>query len=187
MPLPDAALDVYRRRITVVRDRASASLVRAWKRLDRYDEDDIPAFTQATATDLAAAKAAAVSLSAAFFAVALRTRPVGVTPQQIDVDPYLRGPFLAVWHALKEGRPYDEAVAAGEAFSQAVGFDYVQHVARRTGDHVAEQSGVEIRWRRAPTSSSCAWCQNLAAGNTWPTAEAADFGHERCDCDVVPT
>lgn len=187
MAVSERGLTVYRRRIGIVRDTASMSLARAWDRLAAYDEDDIAGFTRAVTPQMAAAKASAVALSAAFFALTVRTRPVGVRPEQIDAEPYLRGPFLATWHALAEGRPYDEAVAAGRTFSQAVGFDFVQHVARRTGDHVADASGVGVRWERRPSATSCDWCHDKARGNTWPTAEAADFGHERCDCDVVPT
>lgn len=186
MPVSEAALRAYKRQIAVYRDRTAATLVAAWDRLPAYNEDDIEAFTRSTAAPVAAARTAAVSLSAAFFAVALGTRPVGVNPRDIDVVPDLRGPFRATWHALTTGRPYEDAVTVGRSTSQAVGFDFVQHTARRTGDHVAAASGREVRWQRVPGANSCPWCIDMAAGNTWPTAEAADFGHERCDCDAVP-
>lgn len=186
MPVSDAALVAYKRRIAVYRDRTAAALVLAWDRLPAYNEADLDEFTERTATTIAGAKTAAVGLAAAFFALALGTRPAGVNPRDVDVEPDLRGPFRATWHALSVGRPYEEAVTVGRSTSQAVGFDFVQHTARRTGDYVAQATGREIRWRRAPGPKSCPWCVDIANGNTWPTAEAADFGHERCDCDAVP-
>lgn len=182
----DAALLVYKRRIAVYRDRTAAALVAAWGKLPAYNEEDVEEFTRSTAPALAGAKVAAVGLAGAFFALALGTRPAPIRAQDIDVEPDLRGPFRATWHALSMGRPYEEAVTVGRATSQAVGFDFVQHTARRTGDHVAAATGREVRWARVPGASSCPWCIDLANGNTWPTAEAADFGHERCDCDAVP-
>lgn len=186
MPASDAQIVAYKRRLAVYRDRTAAQMVAAWNRLPAYNEDDVDEFTKLTSPTLAAAKTAAVSLAAAFFALAIGTRPVGINPQAVDVEPDLRGPFRATWHALSMGRPYEEAVTVGRSTSQAVGFDFVQHAARRTGDVVAERSGRTVRWRRAPGANSCPWCVDIASGNTWPTAEAADFGHERCDCDAVP-
>jgi hypothetical protein len=186
MPVSEAALVAYKRRIALYRDRTAAQLVAAWDRLPAYNEEDLDQFTRSTTHALAAAKTAAVSLAAAFFALAIGTRPAGVNPADVEVEPDLRGPFRATWHALSVGRPYEEAVTVGRSTSQAIGFDFVQHTARRTGDVVAERSGREVRWRRAPGPNSCPWCRDLATGNTWPTSEAADFGHERCDCDAVP-
>lgn len=185
MPISPELLARYKRQIAVYRTRTAAILIDAWDALPAYDEDDLEQFTLRTATPLAGAKAAAVGLSAGFFALALGVAPVAVAPTSILIDPDLRGPFRATWHALAVGRPFDDAVRVGRSTAQAVGFDFVQSSARRTGDHVAAASGIELRWRRSPGAKSCAWCRNLSTF-TWPTAESADFGHERDDCDVVP-
>jgi hypothetical protein len=145
----------------------------------------VSTFEEATAVPLAAAKVSAVALSAAVFALDLGIRPVGVIADDIDVTPDTRGPFHAAWHALSVGRPYEEALLVGSSTASAVGYDFVQRTARRTGDHVAERSRQRVTWQRVPGGNACEWCLERAGGD-YPTSEAADYGHERCDCDVIP-
>jgi hypothetical protein len=185
MPVPDEALRRYKRQIGIYRDRTSGLLIAAWDALPSHDEEDVDEFVRRTAPALVGAKRAAVALSAGFFALALRIRPVGVSPDDVDLEPDIQGPFRATWHALAMGRPIAEALTVGRSTAQAVGFDFVQSTARRTGDVVAAASGRTVRWRRVPGAKSCDWCR-LVAGQTYKTAESADFGHERDDCDVVP-
>lgn len=180
-----AAMRRYQRQIGVYRDRTAALLIAAWDDQPGIDRSDIPTFTTATAPALAGGKAAAVSLSAAFFALVLGIRPVGVNPADVMLEPDTEGPFRAAWHALAMGRSYAEAVQVGRSTAQAVGFDFVQSAARRTGDVVAERSDKHVRWARVPGGNACEWCL-LVAGQSYTSAEAADFGHERDDCDVVP-
>lgn len=183
-PSPEA-IRRYKRQIAVYRARTSALLVAAWDALELHDEDNVAEFTERTAAPLAGAKSAAVSLSAAFFALSLGIPPVGVSAADVDIEPDTRGPFRAMWHALAMGRAFEDALLVGRSTSQAVGFDFVQSAARRTGDVVADRSGQTVRWRRVPGAKSCDWCRQVA-GKTYRTAESADFGHERDDCDVVP-
>lgn len=182
MPPSPEALRRYKRQIAVYRDRTSALLVAEWDRLDGHDEADIATYARRTAPGLAGAKSAAVSLSAGFYALATGTRPRAVRADDIDRTPDIAGPFRATWHALSMNRPMAEALTVGRSTAEAVGFDFVQSVARRTGDLVADE---RTRWRRVPGGMSCAWCLDVA-GQSYSSAEAADFGHERCDCDAVP-
>lgn len=185
MTIPAGAMLRYKRQIAVYRNRTSALLVAAWAGLPGIDEADTARFEAQTAVPLAGAKTAAVGLSAAFFSIVLGTRPVGVRPGDVLIDPDIRGPFRAAWHALSMGRSFDEALQVGRSTAQAVGFDFVQSTARLTGDVVAKKSGEKVRWVRVPGGNACAWCQEVA-GQSYHSAESADFGHERDDCDVVP-
>lgn len=185
MPVSDQAMARYKRQIGIYRDRTAGLLIVAWDRLPAIDEENIETFERAVAAPLAGAKTAAVALSAAFFAMALNIRPVGIRARDVPTVADLRSPFTAAWHALTMGRPSDEAVAVGRSTTQAVGFDFVQSTARRTGDVVATASGKTVRWRRVPGPNSCDWCR-LVADRGYRTAESADFGHARDDCDVVP-
>lgn len=186
MPSPsDEAIRRYRRRLTVHRDRTALALIAAWDALQAHNEADVDLYTRRTATAFTAAKSATVALSAGFVAVALGIRPVGVNPDAVDVTPYTRGPFLAHWHALTQGRPFDEALLVGRSTAEAVGFDFVQSVANRTGDHVVKASGRTVKWRRVPDVKACDWCR-LVAGDHYNSAETADFGHARDGCTVVP-
>lgn len=186
MPVSDEALRRYNRQIGIYRAHTAGLLVAAWDGLPGIDETDIAAFATAVGVPLAAAKAAAVALSAAFFALVLGIRPVGIRARDVAVEADLRGPFTAAWHALTMGRPFEEALLVGRSATQAVGFDFVQSTTRRTGDVVAAASGREVRWRRVPGPKSCDWCRKVA-GQTYRTAASADFGHARDDCVVVPT
>lgn len=185
MPVDPALLARYKRQLSNFTDRTGALLVAAWDALPGYDEADIDEFVDRATPALVSGRSAAVALSAAFYAFLLRTDPVAVDAEAIDVSPDLRGPFRATWHALTMGHPYESAVRTGRSTAQAVGFDFVQSTARRTGGVIAEGTGREVRWRRSPGARSCSWCQEMAT-HTWPTAEAADFGHERDGCVVVP-
>lgn len=185
MPASDAQIRRFKQLIARRRDLLGASLVAAWTRLDTYDEADIQRFERMTTPAVRGAKAAAVASSAAFFALMTGSSPIGIRADDIDVEPRLRDPFLAAWHAVGQGRPWDEALVAGASMASAVGFNFVQSAARRTGDLAAERSGTRTRWRRVPGGDSCAWCVTIA-GQTYHSATSADFGHDRCDCDVVP-
>jgi hypothetical protein len=86
---------------------------------------------------------------------------------------------------LSQGRPFDEALEVGRSTAQAVAFDFVQSAARLTGDVVAKKSERTVKWQRVPSPGACEWCVEVA-GQLYNSAESADFGHERCDCDAIP-
>lgn len=185
MPPSKAVIARYKRQISLYRDRASRLLVAAWDELGSWDKDDIEAFALRTAPGLTGAQTAAVALSSAFFAMSLGIRPVAVSAADIEVTANIEGPFHATWHALAMGRAFEEAIGVGRSTASATAFDFVQSSARRTGDVVAERSGRTVRWRRVPGGTSCPWCVDKAQF-TYTSSAAADFGHQRCDCDAVP-
>jgi hypothetical protein len=175
----------HKRLVARYRLRLSAALVAAWDRLDAYDEADVERYERMTRPAVTGAKAVSVASSAAFFALATSTRPSGIRVVDVDTEPRLGDPFYAAWHAVKQDRPWEEALSAGRSMASAVGFNFVQSTVRRTGDLAADKAGWSGRWRRVPGGTSCSWCL-LVAGQTYRSAESADFGHDRCDCDAVP-
>lgn len=181
----EEALALFHARLAAYRGRTSAALVAAWDDLDAYRDEDVDAYIARVSPLLAGAKSATVAASVAFFALSIGIAAPAVSAKDVALDPRTADSFLATWHALKEGRPFDDAVAAGRSQAQAVGFDFVQSTSRRTGDRVAEAAGRRVRWRRVPGGNACAWC-HLVAGQEYATAESADFGHSRCDCVAVP-
>jgi hypothetical protein len=185
MALSETALRRYDRLLGTYRNRTAALVVIAWDRLGSYDESGIAEFTATTAPALQGAKRATVAASTSTFALALGIRPPSISANDVDTEPRIRHPFLAMWHAVNEGRPNDEAIAAGRSQAQAVALDFVQQTSRRTGDVVAESAGVRTRWRRVPNAGACTWCRTIS-GQLYRTAESADFGHDRCYCMVVP-
>lgn len=185
MPSNPEAVNRYRRHLATYRARTSVFLVAAWNQLGTHDRSDIATYEEATAVTVAGVKQATTSLAAAFLTVSLELEPVAVDAALIDVTLHSEGPFHAMWHALAEGRTAADALRVGRSTASATGYDFVQRVARRTGDHVAEASGIDLRWRRAPGPNACNWCR-LVARDDYRSAEAADFGHERDDCIVIP-
>lgn len=187
MALSDEALRRYRRQVDARRRRTAAALAALWDRYENYDSADRDDYVTQATPILLGAKASTVATSAAMFALALNLRrPPAVRARDVDVEPNPDYPFLAFWHALNEGRPREEALAAGRSQAEATGADFVQRTARRTGDAAAKASGRRVRFERRPESGACDWCID-AADQTYRTAESADFGHDRCFCDVVPT
>lgn len=185
MPPSSNQIRRHKRLLAARRNALSSALVTAWDRLGSYEEADIERYARTTAPAVRGAKVSTVAASAAFFALVTSRPPVGIRPDEVPVEPRIRDPFLATWHAINEDRPWEEAVAAGRSMASAVGFDFVQSTARRTGDVAAEKSDWSGRWERVPGADSCEWC-HLVAGQTYVSAESADFGHDRCDCDAVP-
>lgn len=185
MPLSEAALRRYDRLLGTYRNRTAVALAAIWDQLGSYGEQDIDTFASIAAPVLAGAKRSAVASSTALFSLALDIRAPAIRADDIASTPRIDHPFLAMWHAVKEGRPNDEAIAAGRSQARAVGEDFVQQTARRTGDAVAEFVDYRVRWRRVPNASACNWCKTIA-GQLYATAESADFGHDRCFCMVIP-
>lgn len=185
MPLSDVALRRYDRLLTNYRTRTAFALAAAWDQLESYGEDDIAVFASTVAPVLAGAKRTAVATSTAVFALSLGIRPPSLSADAVDVQPRIDHPFLALWHAVSEGRPNDEALAAGRSQAEAVAQDFVQQTSRRTGDAVANLVDYRVQWRRVPNAGACSWCRTVA-GQLYRTAESADFGHDRCFCMVIP-
>lgn len=185
MPLSDTAVRRYDRLLGQYRNRTALRLALTWDSLDSYDDEAVERFALAAAPVLAGAKRTAVASSSAMFALAFGIRPPTLSPDAVDVLPRIDHPFLAMWHAVSEGRDNVEALAAGRSQAEAVAQDFVQQTARRTGDVVAQAAGIETRWRRVPNAGACPWCRTIS-GQLYRTAESADFGHDRCFCMVVP-
>ncbi len=187
MPLSDEAVIEaflrFERQIDSLRTSASTLVVRHWDVLESFDEADLAAFVKAATPDLTAVKAASANVSSAFYSTMLE-----VAPRALDLEaiatPAPDGPFLALWHALNEGRPYEQAVAAGRSRVESLAFDTVQSTSRRVGDQLGEDALV-IGWHRVVSVGACPWCQTIA-GQLYHTAESADFGHDRCDCTAIP-
>lgn len=186
MPRPPDPL-VARYKLLIARhgDRTAAGCVAAWDRLDRYDDDAIVRYEAQTKPLIHGAKVAAVAASVALFARAHRIAPPSVTAADVDVEARVRDPFFAMRHAVAEGRPISEAIAAGRSVADAVAHNFVTSASRRAADHAAAVADISTRWERVPGNDACDFCTTVA-GQTYTSAESADFGHDRCNCVVVP-
>jgi hypothetical protein len=182
--LADAAFTRYRGHLAYAKARTAAAVAVVWDRLGSWRDEDVARFEQAAAPVFEAGKQTAVALTAAFVAVVLEVPPPAVPAAAVVVPVDLREPFTAAWHALSMDRPWPEALAAGRSVAAAVGGDFVQSTARRTGDVVARTANRQVRWRRVTDANPCDWCRSAA--KVYRSAESADIGHSRCGCDVFP-
>lgn len=180
-----ALLARYRRLIAGRRTVAARALAAAWAALDSYDEADVDAYIAKVTPLIFAAKRSTVAATTAYYAAALGEAPAAVSSASVATTIDLRAPFTAMWHALAEGRPYEEALSAGRSVAEATGEEFVQSTARRTGDAVSAARRQPIRHRRVAEPGACPWCVSRNGG-VYYTAESADYGHDRCRCDVVP-
>lgn len=173
----------FQARLELIHTRAGQLTAVEWDRLGSWDEVDIERFARRVDPVFTAARQATVNASAGYYSLATETAPVLVPDVAIAVQANLRAPFTAYWHGLAEGRPWDEALAAGRSRATSTAVDYVASTSRRTASFVAGD-GI-VGWRRVLTANSCAWCATVST-QRYRSAESADFGHDHCDCIVAP-
>lgn len=171
----------FRSRIDAISAQTSNVVVGAWQSLPDYEEARVREFARRVQPVTVGSKAAAVALGVAFYTTLATARPIPVSPRQIPLDYDPRAAFVAYWNALGNGRPWVEAVQAGENRAASTADGLIVSSSRLTGDHVLPKS----QWTRAAAGNACDFCQEAANG-TYNSAEAADFGHERCSCTAIP-
>ena len=184
MPLSEAAAaavtERFQARLATIANRASTVSLRAWEQLGAWDRVDIDRFAAATADAFKAAQAAAVNTSAGYYAL-LADRPV--TVPAATTTAVVEAPFTAYWHALTEGAEWAEALATGGTRAESIASDLIVGTSREVANLTAA-TGV-VGWRRVLTGSSCKFCSTVA-GQRYRSNESATFGHDHCDCIVVP-
>ena len=105
----------YKSRQGLVIDRTAALVEAEWSALGSWNRADIERFVTITQPHISAAKKAAIVLAVAFYSTILQRRPPAVSIAAVDATFDAEPAFTAVWHALGSGRPFDEAVTAGQS------------------------------------------------------------------------
>lgn len=189
-PLPDRLLVPLTRRFRVslarIDAQATPQLVALWNKLPAYDEASVAEFERRARPLFAATKTAAFSQSVGYYALTAGLRPPSLRPRDVAIEPDTRGPFIQTWAALKNGDSYEGAVAAGLSRAEALVTNFISSTSRQTGDAVYREFDVRPEWLREPEPDACDWCAEMAQ-NTYASAEACDFGHDRCSCIAVPS
>ena len=174
-----------------VRRQTAAAVARAWTSLPGYDRADVPQFLAAAVLIVAAGQRRSVALTNAFLA-----RAVGRAPLPLDVsaltgaavragtppdDVYTR-PFVTTWTALKDGAPWEDAVAAGEHRATSAAAMDVQLSMRQTLVVAGEQDPRILGYQRVPDAGACEFCR-LVAGQRYRTDQLMPI-HNHCGCGV---
>lgn len=191
----NVALAVRHRDALIATRRATSRRVRLlWDNLDTYDRADVPRFTAAASTVVAAGQQRAVSLTAAYLARVSGSPVRGLDTSTLigaavrnGVDPadvYAR-PFVQLWTALGNGTPYSDAVAAAGARVEGTAATDVSLSMRASADAAsAEFEQRVIGWERVLDPDACAFCA-AASTRRYRTANLEAL-HNNCQCGIAP-
>lgn len=91
-------------------------------------------------------------------------------------------PYFRLWKDLGSEVRYAEAVDNAASVAFQLGVEAVQSTARNT---FGKRNAGVTRWKRVLTGESCIWC-SVVSTQTYRSQESATFGHDNCDCTVVP-
>lgn len=176
-----ALVDRYVGRLDRIRDRTAAALLGIFDRLPRYTYDDGDVFHAAGTPVVTAAAASAVAVTGGFLTATGQS--VTATPDRIAANlvAHLYDPFDVIGNRLASGTPWVEAVEQGRTTVEDLATD-ASHGAARAA--MADQAP-PARYVRRLSGPTCEWCMKFS-GVEFDDPSAADFGHLRCDCIVVP-
>lgn len=164
--------------------QAAAVMLEAWSGLGHWNRADYERLLLLVGPILAGAVKATSDLSAGYYtAITGIDVTVDTAPLLARLPAQLLQPFTGLWHGLTEV-PFDQAFKTGTSTAEATGKDIVHQAARDSAAHIDHQIP-NRRYRRMLTGMSCSWCQFYST-RIYKTASSATFGHERCDCLIVP-
>lgn len=178
---PVRVADAYVSTLARISGRSSTALLKIWDGLGSWTETDSDLFHTAARPIVEAAANATIKATEAY-AATLGADPGPVSPLIVpDALARMYDPFDRLGSLLANGRTWDDAVAGGRKAAGSLGTDTVYRTSRQA---IAEK--VEAtEWQRRVSAGSCDWCMKLSQV-TFPTAEAAAFGHTKCDCQPLP-
>lgn len=176
--MADNYADLLRR----LADAGIEALLELWDGLGQYTLASSTTFHDAAQPVLTAIAQAAVDAS---IGVGEAIGATGAPSELIVADAAARAfePFDRIGSALNRTIDYSDAVAQGRQVVQAIAHDAVFASGRQA---IAEIAFDDFPvWQRRVTGRSCEWCLSKASIE-FPTAAAATFGHDNCDCTVFP-
>lgn len=175
-----AATIRYQDTLRILRTGLTVLLVNEWRKLGSYDRDRVPEWETRIDPAVTTFAGRTAAVTAAYMSIITDTPVRGVTPPPVLADPEI--PFLRTWRGLNQGKPWEEAVAAGESAVAEYSTEVVQY---STADAAEQTSQGTVGWRRVLVGVSCEWCA-LVSTQRYTSRQSATFGHANCDCEVVP-
>lgn len=172
----------YQRQLAALAARAETALTNIWDGLGSWDDPDVDRFIEQATPTVAGAQRSSTALTVGYLALLLGA---ALAVQKTLELPDLRDPFIGYWTALSRGEPWEQAITTGRTRAGTLGLDGVQTAARTTSDEIDQREDRIVGWERVLSGLSCEFCATVAT-QRYRTAESASFGHQRCDCTVVP-
>lgn len=172
-----------------LREIVARAVGNTWQALGSYDERDVPRWLDQVVPLVLTGRRSSASLTDAYLAQARGRRPVGAANRALDrvrggADPreVYRRPFVTLWSALGDSRPFDDArSSAGARAAGMAAFD-VQATMRETAATVQEADDGIYGYRRVADGNACDFCQALDGAYL---KSADDFAlHNNCGCGV---
>jgi hypothetical protein len=165
----------------------------AWRNLGSWNRADVSRFVELAVPAVTSAQRASVHLTDAYLAQALFRRPLGVNPADLIGAAVRNGtppetvyerPFVNVWSALKDGKPFEDAFRSGLARAQSAAAMDVQLSMRATAGAVQSADEGIYGYERVADSGACEFCQEVD-GAYVKSADAMPL-HNHCGCGLEP-
>lgn len=187
--LSNAHIELQRR----LRVATATAAVGAWHGLGSWDEEDVPRFLAFVVPMILASQQTSVALTEAFLASFLGRQPLGVDPAKL-IGPAVRSgaapeevyarPFVTLWSALKEGKPFEDGLNAAAARIDGTTQADVQLASRATFQAVQDTDDAIFGYQRVADGGACDFCQAID-GAYVKSADASPI-HDRCGCGLEP-
>jgi hypothetical protein len=188
-PLVDAHLTAQERLRVIVAD----AVAEAWNQLPGYNEADTEAFVARAVPLVLGGQRAAAQLTDGYVASAMDRAALGLDMESVigaaarngtPLEEVYRRPFVTVWTALKNGRPYEDAVASGLARVREAAVMDVQ-LAHRASLQAIQDGDPSIRgFRRVANGAACQFC--LSIDGAIVSSASAMALHTGCGCGLEP-
>lgn len=185
-----ALVVVYQQALARVRRIAAAGVTVAWDRLGAYNVEDVPTFVGAVVPVVEGAQRQAAALTLGYMtrrgaqASVDVAAVVAATRGGIPTADVYRRPFVTTWTALKDGRPWADAVRAGRERATSSAEMDVALATRDTAAAVVEGDDRIVGWERIPDGGACEFCL-LASTQRYHSGDLMPL-HNRCGCSVEP-
>ena len=179
------AADAYQATLEALAADATRTLLDVWDWAEPYDFAGEGRFHDIAKPLAQGAASAAQTAAIGYAAHAAPTTVLGSPSALIVANAGTRlfDPFELIYSNLAAGAPWESAVDAGRGFVEVISNDAVFATARAA---TSDLLPAVTEWTRRAHIGACEWCLNLS-GVSWPSAAAADFGHDRCKCTPVPS
>lgn len=195
MPDRTVALAVRHRDAMIdIRRRVSGRVRMAWDDLGSYDRADVARFTAVATRVVDAGQRRTVAVTAAYLS-RLTGSPVPALDVSALTGAAVRGgtdpsvvyerPFVQVWSALADGKPYADAVDAAGARAATAADTDVSLSMRATADAASQEFERRVvGWERVMDPDACAFC--AAASTQRYSSALLEPLHANCQCGVAP-
>lgn len=186
--LAEAHIEAQRR----LRVLLATAVERSWRNLGAWNRADVPRFLAQAVPAVLTAQRASVSLTEAYLAQSLERQPIGIPAEEVigairgatmPAEVYQR-PFVTMWSALGDGKPFADAFSAGLGRATGSAAMDVQMAFRATASAVQEADEGIYGYERVPDGGACNFCLEVA-GAFVKSADAMPL-HNHCGCGLEP-